>query len=47
MVTPFEPGQAYFVGLKFRSQVPPKTPESWHEVIDNVKLPTTRWAWAS
>jgi hypothetical protein len=36
MVTPFEPGQAYFVGLKFRSQVSPKTPESWHEIVDNV-----------
>ena len=36
MVTPFDPGQAYFAGLKFRSQVPPRAPESWHEIIDNV-----------
>ena len=36
MVTPFEPGQAYLAGIKFRSQLPPKTPESWHEIIDNV-----------
>jgi len=36
LVTVFEPGQAYLVGLKFRSQVLPNTPESWHEIIDNV-----------
>jgi hypothetical protein len=36
MVTPFELGQAYFAGLKFRSQVPPSEPDSWHEIVDNV-----------
>ncbi|MDQ2676287.1 MAG: hypothetical protein M3Y34_05710 [Actinomycetota bacterium] len=41
LVTPFDPGQAYFVGLKFRSQLQPNTPESWHEVIDNVSSNTS------
>ena len=38
MTTPFDPGQAYIVTLRPRSQIPPAKPDSWHEVIDNVSM---------